>query len=116
MRATVGAAGFSTTACKWDALLGCLVELANGHEGAAGWIPLYQELLQEGLTGVDGSDAGAIIRYSDGAATPSVIEPEVGEAARPLARQERGQEQVQREERGEIETGPLRRRIDDFAG
>jgi hypothetical protein len=47
---------------------------------------------------------------------PSVIEPEAGEAARPLARLEGGQEQVQREQRGEIETGPLRRRIDDFAG
>jgi hypothetical protein len=47
---------------------------------------------------------------------PSVIEPEAGEAARPLARLEGRQEQVQREQRGEIETGPLRRRIDDFAG
>jgi hypothetical protein len=29
-----------------------------------------KEVLQEEWTGVEGSDAGAIIRYSDGAATP----------------------------------------------
>lgn len=69
------------------------------------------------LTGVEGSDAGAIIRYSDGAAGP--LRNRTQRQVRrldPLLGWMEGQEQVQREQRGEIETGPLRRRIDDFAG